>query len=134
MATHRYAIVVLVVLGLAAPAYAQLDPTESMGSGSYQDEHAKAAKAYRQGLKFRQRAEKATEAAEREELYRKALEKFHESAGYVENFDARLALGEVYLALGNTEEALMACTRAKALKPRNDRAKKCFTDAGGKAE
>ena len=40
-------------------------------------------------------------------------------------------MGEVYLALGDKAEALKACTVAKTLKPRNDKAKKCFTDAGG---
>ncbi|HEX9671092.1 MAG TPA: hypothetical protein VGC93_16615 [Thermoanaerobaculia bacterium] len=131
MAVHRFGSIVLMVLGLAAPAYAQLDPTEGLGGGAYQDENAKAAKAYRQGVKFRQRAEKATEAAEREQLYKQALEKFHESAAQLENFDARLAMGEVYLALGDKDEALKACNMAKALKPRNERAKKCFADAGG---
>ncbi len=131
MAVHRYGSIALMILGLAAPAAAQLDPTESIGGGAYQDEVAKAAKTYRQGAKLRQKAEKATDAAEREALYKQAIAKFHESAAQTENFDARLAMGEVYLALGDKHEALKACSMAKALKPRNEKAKKCFTDAGG---
>ena len=131
MRVHRYGGILLMVLGLAAPAYGQLDPTCSIGGGSYQDETAKAAKTYRQGVKFQKKAEKATDAAEREALYEQALEKFHESAAQTETFDARLAMGEVYLTLGDKGEALKACTVAKTLKPRNERAKKCFADAGG---
>lgn len=131
MAVHRYGSILLMVLGLAAPAYGQLDPTCSIGGGSYQDETAKAAKTLRQGAKLRQKAEKATDATEREQLYKQALVKFHVSTAQTETFDARLAMGEVYLALGDKGEALKACTMAKALKPRNERAKKCFADAGG---
>ncbi len=111
MAANRFASVVLIVLGFCAPAAGQIDagtPLTGLGGGSYQDENARAAKAYRQGLKFRQRAEKAAEAAEREELYKQALAKYYESAGYVENFDARLAMGEVYLALGDKVQARKA--------------------------
>jgi tetratricopeptide (TPR) repeat protein len=133
MAVQRYGSIALMVLALAlaTPAYGQLDPTESIGGGAYQDETAKAAKTYRQGVKFQKKAEKATDPAEREALYKQALAKFHESAAQTETFDARLAMGEVYLVLGDKEQALKACTVAKTLKPRNERAKKCFTDAGG---
>ena len=139
MAIHRFGNLALMflVLGLSATVYGQIDPgnpLESGGSGTYQSAEAKAAKAYRQGMKFRQRAEKAAAAAEREALYKRALEKFYESTGHVENFDARLAMGEVHLALANKPEALKACGIAKFLKPRNDEARVCYEAAGGEAE
>jgi hypothetical protein len=138
MTSNRFASVALTVLflGLAGTAGAQIDPMGSLageGSGSYQDENSKAAKAYRQGLKFRKRAESVTDPAEREALYKKALDKFYESAGHVENFDARLAMGEVYLALDDKHEAAKACSIAKLLKPKNEKALACFTAAGGEA-
>ncbi len=140
MASNRSGSLVLATvlfLALGGAAGAQIDPMGSLageGSGSYQNPDAKAAKAYRQGMKFRQKAEKSTDPAERAELYKKALDKLYESAGHVENFDARLAIGEVQLALDNKPEAAKSCGIAKSLKPKNEAARKCFEAAGEEAE
>ncbi len=122
--------VLALTLGLAASAvHAQGTVlTESMG-GTYKDPVQRAADAYSRGARFKAKAEKELEPKDKARQYAKAKEEFAKSIGYSENFDALLALGQVYLALGQKPSALDACNRARAYKPNDEAAKTCATQA-----
>ncbi|HEV8580270.1 MAG TPA: tetratricopeptide repeat protein [Thermoanaerobaculia bacterium] len=115
------------VLPLAVAAQVPT-PTESMGS-YYHTPEQKAMDAYGRGIKLKKKAEAAKEPAVQTKLYLKAKEELSKSAGYVPNYDAYLALGQVYLALGKQESALDACNHAQSLKPSDEAAKGCMTEA-----
>jgi cytochrome c-type biogenesis protein CcmH/NrfG len=126
---------VVLTLGLAAPAlHAQGTVlTETMG-GSYKDPVQRASDAYSRGARYKAKAEQAKEPKEKAKLYARAKEELAKSVGYSENFDALLAIGQVYLALGQRVSALDACTKARGFKPNDEAAKACATEAGTKTE
>jgi cytochrome c-type biogenesis protein CcmH/NrfG len=120
---------------LAAPLAVSAQPpqiTESMGY--YRTPEQKAMDAYGRGMKLKKKAEAATEPAQQAKLYLKAKEELSKSAGYHVNYDAYLALGQVYLALGQQESALDACNHAQSLKPKDEAAKTCMTEAQTKIQ
>ncbi len=127
--------VLTLALGLAASAaFAQGSVlTEQMG-GSYKDPVQRAADAYSRGARFKAKAEQEKEPKDKAKQYARAKEEFAKSIGYQENFDALLALGQVYLALGQKRPALESCTRARAYKPNDEAAKACATEASATAE
>jgi cytochrome c-type biogenesis protein CcmH/NrfG len=49
--------------------------------------------------------------------------------GYQGHYDGYLALGQVYMALGENESAFDACSHASAMKPNDERAKSCAEQA-----
>ena len=115
-------------LGGAAVAQAQMGvPTES--SGSYKDPVQRAATHYNRGVRAMRKAENEADPAKRTKLYEKAKEELSKAVGYEPSFDATLALGQVYLALGRNVEAGSSCGRALSLKPNNESAKTCVTEA-----
>jgi len=127
--------VLVLALGLASSAaFAQGSViTESMG-GTYKDPVQRAADAYSRGARFKAKAEQAKEPKDKTKQYLRAKEEFAKSIGYTENFDALLALGQVYLALGQKASALDSCSRARAYKPNDEAAKACATEAKGTVE
>jgi len=99
------------------------------GMGSYRDPLQRAVDHYNRGVRTKRKAENETDAAKRTRLYEKAKEELSKAVGYDSNFDATLALGQVYLALGRKPEAESACSRALSLKPNNESAKTCMNEA-----
>ena len=99
------------------------------GMGSYKDPVQRAADHYNRGVRAMRKAENETDAAKRTKLYEKAKEELAKAIGYEPSFDATLALGQVYLALGKKPEAESSCSRALGLKPNNEDAKACVTEA-----
>ena len=127
--------VLVLAFGLASSsAFAQGSViTESMG-GTYKDPVQRAADAYSRGARFKAKAEQEKEPKDKTKQYLRAKEEFSKSIGYTENFDALLALGQVYLALGQKPSALSSCAKAQAYKPNNEAAKACVAEARATAE
>jgi len=126
----RKRISLALALMLAAPlaVTAQTVPlTESMGY--YRSPEQKALDAYGRGLKAMRKAEAEKDPAKQTKLYLKAKEELSKSLGYQANYDAYLALGKIYLALGQKESALDACAHAQASKPKDEAAKGCAEEA-----
>jgi tetratricopeptide (TPR) repeat protein len=115
-------------LGGAVIGQAQTGVLSTDGMGSYKDPVQRAADHYNRGVRAKRKAENETDAAKRTKLYEKAKEELEKAMGY-DNFDASLALGQVYLALGRKPEAELACSRALSFKPNNESAKACITEA-----
>ena len=115
----------LALTGVAAVRAQVPFATDGMGN-PYKDPVQKAAVYYNRGVKAMRKAEKAQEPADKRKLYEKAKEELGKAVGYDPNFDATLALGQVYLALGQKESAASSCVRALALKPNNADAKACM--------
>jgi tetratricopeptide (TPR) repeat protein len=103
-------------------------PTETMGS-HYKTPEEKAMDSYSRGMKAKRKAEGETDAAKKAKLYLKAKEELSKSVGYVGNYDGYLALGQVYLAMGQQESALDSCVRAQSLKPSDEAARGCVEKA-----
>lgn len=118
-----FALALLLALPLAAAA----QMTESMGS--YQTPEQKAMAAYGRGLKLKKKAEAEKDPAKQAKLYEKAKEELTKSVAYMANYDGFLALGQVYLVLGQKQSALDTCHAAKSLKPNDAAAKGCMEEA-----
>jgi tetratricopeptide (TPR) repeat protein len=116
------------VFGGAVIGHAQTSVLSTDGMGSYKDPVQRAADHYNRGVRAKRKAENETNPAKRVKLYEKAKEELEKAMGY-DNFDASLALGQVYLALGRKPEAELACSRALSFKPNNESAKTCMTEA-----
>lgn len=115
-------------LGGAAIGHAQ-GVLSTDGMGSYKDPVTRAADHYNRGVRAKRKAENETDAAKKAKLLEKAKEELGKAVGYDANFDSTLALGQVYLALGKKPEAESSCSRALGLKPNNEAAKACVTEA-----
>jgi tetratricopeptide (TPR) repeat protein len=115
-------------LGGAVIGHAQSSVLSTDGMGSYKDPAQRAADHYNRGVRAKRKAEKEADAGKRAKLYEKAKEELEKALGY-DNFDASLALGQVYLALGRKPEAELACSRALSFKPNNENAQACVTEA-----
>jgi hypothetical protein len=123
-----FATVIALTLGRLAAAQTGMGiPTDAMGR--YRSEEEKSVTAYARGAKARRGAERATDAQERRKLYLRAKEEFSKAGALHPNFDAYLALGEVYLALGEAASAEDACLCARRLKPGNETADRCIKSA-----
>ena len=101
---------ILVSLLMTFPALATPQPpiTESMGS-YYHTPEQKAMESYARGVKLKGKAEGEKDPQKQAKLYLKAKEELAKSVGYQANFDAYLALGQVYMNLGQKESAFDAC-------------------------
>jgi tetratricopeptide (TPR) repeat protein len=118
------------VLGGAVIGHAQPgNVLNTDGMGSYRDPIQRAADHYNRGVRAKRKADNETDAAKRARLLEKAKEELGKAVGYDANFDSTLALGQVYLALGQKPSAESACSRALSLKPNNETAKTCVTEA-----
>lgn len=126
---HAAAILIGLVLlgaGLATAAEAQVVPGQTeMTGGHYRDDTEKAANHYARGLRAKRKAEGESDPAKQRKQLERAKEELSKAVGLIANFDHLLALGQVYLALGQKESALDACTRALGYKPANLTAQAC---------
>ena len=102
----------------------------SEGIGSYvKSPEQKAMEAYSRGLRAKRKADgEANEEKKRKNLL-KAKDELSKSVGYFMHYDGCLALGEVYLALGQAEAAEDSCTHALQLKPGDPPATSCVQEA-----
>ena len=116
----------LALAGAAAVRAQGSYPFSTDGMGSYKEPVQRAVDHYNRGVRAMRKAEKAQEPTEKRKLYEKAKEELAKAVGYDPNFDATLALGQVYLALGQKESAASSCVRALALKPNNADAQACM--------
>jgi cytochrome c-type biogenesis protein CcmH/NrfG len=115
---------------LAAPARSQ---TEIIGS-YYKTPEQKAMECYGRGVKAKRKADGEKDPAKQAKLYLKAKEELSKSVGIQANYDGYLALGQVYLALGNPDSAFDACSHAQGLKPKDETAKACAEEAWKKVQ
>ena len=117
----------LLLAGLTPAAQAQLE-TGAMGS-RYRDDADVAADHLARGLRVKAKAEKEQDAAKRAKLYEKARQEILKSVGLDASYDALLALGQVYLALKQTDSAFDACSQALQFRPGDDAARSCVDEA-----
>ena len=137
----RTLITSALALLLAAPAVISASPAPQFGPGSptagmgrMDSPEQKAVAAYSRGIKAKKKAEKEPEPTKKAQLYEKAKEELSKSLGYQQSYDALIAIGQVYLALGRNESALDACLHAQSLKPKDEPAKSCIEEARKKPE
>lgn len=132
---RKLLVTFLLALSIAVPlaVAAQVPPTEGMGS-YYHTPEQKAMDCYARGVKAKRKAEAETDPEKQRKLYLKAKEELAKSVGYQAYYDAYLALGQVYLALGLNESALDACAHAQRMKPDDAAAKGCVQEARRRIE
>ena len=123
----RVALTVLALGRQISAASTQL-PTEFLGS-HYADETERAAEHYGRGLRALRKAEAEKEPGRRTKHLLRAKSELGKAAGLVPNYDHFLALGQVYLALGEKQQAASACGKALAFKPEAAEAKECVVKA-----
>jgi tetratricopeptide (TPR) repeat protein len=121
---------------LAAPAVVGASPSPQFGPGISTDAmgrmdspEQKSMAACSRGLRGKKKAEEEKDPQKKIKLYEKAKEDLLKAAGYQPNFDAYLALGQIYLALGKPESAQSACLQAQSLKPKDQAASSCVEEA-----
>ena len=119
----------LLILSLAMTSSLFAAPqTEIIGS-YYKGPEQKAMECYGRGVRAKKKAEAEKEPAKQAKLYLKAKEELSKSVGYQAHYDGYLALGQVYLAMGQNESGLDACSHAQAYKPNSEEAKSCMEEA-----
>jgi tetratricopeptide (TPR) repeat protein len=129
----------LAALMIAPALRAQMGvPTESMG-GHIKTSEEKALIEYRHGIQDRQKADKESDPEKKKKLYIRAKDELSKSVGYERHYDGYLALGQVFLKLGEPRPALEACQQALALKAQSEEAQACIQEArkepaGGEAK
>src|SRR6185295_10711678 len=121
---------------IAAPSLVGASPTPQFGPGTSTDAmgrldtpEQKSAAACSRGLREKRKAEEEKDPQKKIKRYEKAKEDLLKAAGYQPNFDAYLALGQIYLALGKPESAESACAHAEAMKPKNEATQSCLQEA-----
>jgi cytochrome c-type biogenesis protein CcmH/NrfG len=120
----------LLLSALTAPAvHAQINGLYTDGMGAAKDPVQKAAASYSRGIQLKRKADTATDPAKKAKLYEKAKKELEKSAGYSVNFDAYLALGQIYLAMGDGHAALTSCAHAQSLKSDSAEARSCIDGA-----
>ena len=132
----RTCIASALALLIAVPSVVGASPAPQFGPGISTDAmgrmdtpEQKSAAACSRGLRAKKKAEEEKDPQKKEKLYLKAKEDLLKAAGYQPNFDAYLALGQIYLALGKPESAESACVQAQTLKPKNEAAQSCLQEA-----
>src|SRR5688572_19869647 len=111
--TVRTLALILLLCGVASAAYAQAGPFSSeIGGSAYKNESERAADHYARGVRFKTKAEKESEPDKQAKLYQKAREELLKSIGLDSSCDALMALGQVYMGLGNAFSSLEVCSQA----------------------
>ena len=80
-------------------------------------------------MRLKNKAEKESEPEKRAKLYQKAREELLKSISLDSSYDALMALGSVYMGLGNTFSSLEACSQALQFRPNDEAAKTCMAEA-----
>jgi tetratricopeptide (TPR) repeat protein len=121
---------------IVAPSVVGASPAPQFGPGISTDAmgrldtpEQKSAAACSRGLREKRKAEEEKDPQKKIKLYEKAKEDLLKAAGYQPNFDAYLALGQIYLALGKLPSAESACVQAQGMKPSNEAANTCLEEA-----
>lgn len=128
--TVRILALILLLGGAAAAGYAQAGPfSTDIGGSPYKDDSQRAADHYARGIRFKGKAEKENAPDKQAKLYEKAREELVKSIGLDSSYDALLALGQVYLRLGNAFSSLEACSQALQFRPHDEAASTCVSDA-----
>lgn len=111
------------------PTRAQNYPTEILGGG-YRGPTEKSAEAYSRGAKAKRKAEGETDLAKQRKGFERAKQELLRAVSFEPaNFDALLALGQVYLALDQAQSSRDACGRAAGLRPNHAEARSCVERA-----
>ena len=134
-----FAVAVL-TFGLALPAAAQFGsplgdrgPTNDNFGGNYKDPQQKAADHLAKGLRFKDKADKETDAKKKAKLLDKAWSELQSSNALHPNHDALVALGQIAIERGNRTVAMDACWQALGLKKDSPAASACYEEAKGLA-
>ena len=133
--------VAILTLGLAVPANAQFgSPTGDRGvasntdfGGNYKDPQVKSADHLARGLRFKNKADKETDAKKKAKLLEKAWAEFQSSTALHPNHDALVALGQMSIEKGNRKAAMDSCWQALGLKRDSPAASSCYEGAKGLA-
>jgi hypothetical protein len=137
----KLCIVAVLTLGLAIPASAQFgSPTGDRGvgtntdfGGNYKDPQVKSADHLARGLRFKDKADKETDAKKKAKLLDKAWAEFQSSNALQPNHDALVAIGMMSIERGNRKGAMDACWYALGLKKDSPSASACYEEAKGMA-
>ncbi|MFL6202894.1 MAG: hypothetical protein ACJ76J_27310 [Thermoanaerobaculia bacterium] len=134
-----FAVAVL-TLGLAIPASAQFgSPTGDRGvgntdfGGNYKDPQVKSADHLAKGLRYKDKADKETDAKKKAKLLEKARAEFQSSNALSPNHDALVGLGQIAIETGNRKAAMDSCWQALGLKKDSPAATACYEEAKGMA-
>lgn len=128
----------LLVLGaaVAVPVQAQFNgplgdrgPTNESFSGDYKNPEHRSAAHLSRALRYKEKAAKETDVKKQRKLLEKAKSELQSSIALIRNYDASVALGEVFIALGNQASAVDACTQALVFKPADANATRCIETA-----
>jgi tetratricopeptide (TPR) repeat protein len=113
----------IALAGSSGAGFAQMQPTESFGS--YKDDGQEAANHYSRGMRAKKKAEAETDPQKRQKLFLRAKDEISKAVAFSPSFDHLLALGQVYIGLGQKKPALDTCSQALARKPGNPAAEEC---------
>ena len=134
------AAVLTLGLAVAAPADAQFGgplgdrgPTNDNFGGNYKDPQQKAADHLAKGLRFKDKADKETDAKKKAKLMEKAVNEFKSSNALHANHDALVALGLIAIEQGDRKEAMNSCWQALGLRKDSPAANDCYERAKGMA-
>lgn len=136
-----FAVAVLTLgLAVAGPAQAQFGgplgdrgPTNDNFGGNYKDPQQKAADHLAKGLRFKDKADKETDAKKKAKLLDKARSEFQSSNALHPNHDALVALGLIAIEQSNRKAAMDACWQALGLRKDSPAASACYEEAKGMA-
>jgi hypothetical protein len=130
-----FAIAVL-TLGLAVPAHAQFGgplgdrgPTNDNFGGNYKDPQVKAADHLAKGLRYKDKADRETDAKKKAKLLEKAKAEFLSSNALHSNHDALVALGQIAIEQGKRKAAMDNCWQALGLRKDSPVASACYEEA-----
>jgi hypothetical protein len=134
-----FAVAVL-TFGLALPAAAQFGsplgdrgPRNESFGGNYKDPQLKAAEHLAKGLRFKEKADKETDAKKREKLLDRAWSELQSSNALHPNHDALVAMGQIAIDRGNRKAAMDSCWQALGLDKNSQTASACYQEAKGMA-
>jgi tetratricopeptide (TPR) repeat protein len=113
--------------GLPRAGFAQIQPTESFGR--YRDDSQDAADHFARGSRSKKKAEAESNPQKKQKYYLRAKEELSKAVAFSPSFDHLLALGQVYLGLGQKKPAFDTCSQALARKPGNPAAQECQESA-----
>lgn len=114
----------MITAGLTT-GHAQLPGSTEIIGSHYRDHTERATIHYARGLRAKRKAEGESDGEKKRKHYERAKKELSKAVGFVANYDHLLALGQVYLALGQRVSAYDACSRALALKPSDASAREC---------
>lgn len=131
---RKLALFALTLLLTAPVLHAQMRMEPGTSAGRFKTPEEKALQEYAHGLKDKKKGDEEQDHDKKMKLYQRAKDEFSKSVGYQGSYDSYLALGQVYLLLGDQGSAFGACSQALAAKPNSEEAKSCVAEAQKKPE